>query len=217
MIEADVSMINRILLCLSLMLLPWPAATAAGEHPCIILVLGDSLSAAYGMSMDEGWVSLLNTQLKQEKYRCKVINASVSGDTTQGGRARLPSLLKKHQPSHLIIELGANNGLRALPAELMEQDLKWIIQSARAAGSRVLLLGMQMPPNYGPQYRARFSNVYRNIAEAEGVSFVPFFLEGVITRSEWMQADALHPNALGQPALLENVWSELILMLPKKL
>lgn len=197
--------------------MPWSAATAAtNESRCVILLLGDSLSAAYGMSTDEGWAALMNNQLKQDGYACHVVNASVSGDTTQGGRARLPALLKQHQPTHLILELGANNGLRALPTEMMKQDLRWMIQQAKASSVKVLLVGMRMPPNYGPVYTKQFAEVYASLVKDENLFFVPFFLEGVITQHEWMQADALHPNAQGQPKLLENVWSALQLMLPKK-
>lgn len=194
-----------------LSLLPSSAAAAKDEH-CTILVLGDSLSAAYGMSTEEGWVALMNGRLKQQGYDCRVVNASVSGDTTQGGRARLPSLLKQYQLTHLILELGANNGLRALPAAMMEQDLVWMIQVAKAAGAHVLLIGMRMPANYGPVYTAQFAAVYERLAATEQVPAVPFLLEGVINRPEWMQADALHPNAKGQPKLLENIWPVLLSM-----
>ena len=198
-----------------LSLLSSPAA-ASNDERCTILVLGDSLSAAYGMSTKEGWVALMNGRLKQQGYDCRVINASVSGDTTQGGRARLPSLLKRHQPTHLILELGANNGLRALSADMMEKDLAWMIQAARSAGSCVLLVGMQMPPNYGPVYRAQFAAVYERLAEKEQVPFVPFLLEGVIDHPEWMQADALHPKAKAQLRLLENIWPALLSLQPVK-
>ncbi len=155
----------------------------------------------------------MNDRLKEQGYDCSVVNASVSGDTTQGGRARLPSLLKQHQPSHLILELGANNGLRALPTTIMEQDLAWMIEKASAAQSKVLLVGMRMPSNYGPHYTSSFAAVYEKLASSSPVAFVPFMLEGVITNPEWMQADALHPNALGQPRLLENIWPELMRIL----
>lgn len=217
-IEEVVSMVNRFLLFLFITIpMPWSAATAAtNESRCVILLLGDSLSAAYGMSTDEGWVALMNNQLKQRGYACHVVNASISGDTTQGGRARLPALLKQHKPTHLILELGANNGLRALPTEIMKQDLRWMIQQAKASSIKVLLVGMRMPPNYGPVYTKQFAKAYESLVKDEGVCFVPFFLEGVISQSEWMQTDTLHPNAQGQPRLLNNIWPELQLILPKK-
>ena len=194
----------------------WSASAAGQNNRCNILVLGDSLSAAFGMSTTQGWVELLNVRLKQRGFACTIVNASVSGDTTQGGRARLPSLLKQYTPTHMILELGANNGLRALPTKMMKQDLQWMIQTAETSQVKVLLVGMRMPPNYGPLYTNEFEQVFTSLAEDEGVAFVPFFLEGVITQPEWMQADALHPNANGQMRLLENIWSQLLSILPQK-
>ena len=196
--------------------MPCSAAAVSHDTRCNILVLGDSLSAAFGMSTDQGWVELLHVRLKQRGHSCTIVNASVSGDTTQGGRARLPSLLQQHIPTHLILELGGNNGLRALPTKMMKQDLQWMIQEAQNAQAKVLLVGMRMPPNYGPIYTNEFGNVFASLAEEEDVAFVPFFLEGVIGKPEWMQADALHPNADGQMRLLENIWSQLLSILPKK-
>ena len=196
--------------------MPLFASADTQDNRCNILVLGDSLSAAYGMSTNQGWVELLNVRLKQQGYRCSIVNASVSGDTTQGGKARLPSLLQQHAPSHLILELGANNGLRALPTKMMEQDLQWMIQEAKSSQVEVLLVGMRMPPNYGPIYTNQFAEVYESLAKEGDLAFVPFFLEGVITKPEWMQADALHPNADGQMRLMENIWPKLLLILPKK-
>lgn len=201
---------KRFLLGLcAITLLPWSVVASPMPDRCTLLVLGDSLSAAFGMSTQEGWVYLLNIQLMQRGYGCTVINASISGDTTQGGRVRLPALLQKHHPTHILIELGANNGLRALPVDAMRRDLAWMIETILDSDARLLLLGMQMPPNYGPVYTAQFAAVYQELAKKYTVPLVPFLLENVISRPEWMQADAMHPNAKGQAAILQNVWPKL--------
>jgi len=205
-------MIRTLLLLLSITLLPCNAAASAER--CTIVVLGDSLSAAYGLSTEQGWVHLLVQRLADEGSPCKVVNASVSGETTQGGRARLAAILEQHQPSHLLIELGANNGLRGLPMDSMQQDLAAMIHLAQQQQIKPLLIGMRMPPNYGPLYTQQFTAVYSKLATAHKVPLVPFLLNRVADHSELMQSDALHPNAKGQPQLLKNVWPTLKTLLP---
>ena len=176
--------------------------------PPRILVLGDSLSAAYGIKVQEGWVSLLEQRVA-EKYPHQVINASVSGETTGGGLARLPALLREHRPSLLILELGGNDGLRGHPVKVMQDQLAAIIEQSRAAGAQVLLLGIQIPPNYGQRYADTFRDVYAQLAERYELPLVSFFLEGVALQAELMQRDGIHPTAAAQAKLLENVWPAL--------
>jgi acyl-CoA thioesterase-1 len=174
-----------------------------------VLVLGDSLSAGYGLENGVGWVSLLEKRLKEKRIDAAVVNASISGDTTSGGRSRLPTLLKKYRPDVMILELGANDGLRGLSIESTEDNLRAMITSAQEAGARVLLLGMQLPPNYGPDYTRRFAGLYSKLAAERKTALVPFFLEGVAERSELFQSDRLHPTAAAQPMLLDTVWPRL--------
>ena len=181
---------------------------ASAEAPTI-LILGDSLSAGYGIAPGSGWVDLLERRLADEGYPHRVINASISGDTSRGALARLPAALERHRPALLVVELGGNDGLRGIVAREMERNLGEIIDRGRAAGARVLLVGIELPPNYGPQFIERFRAVYRRVAEEKGVAWLPFLLEGVALRAEWMQADGLHPTAQGQPTMLENVWPHL--------
>jgi len=174
-----------------------------------VLIVGDSISAAFGLDTRLGWVSLLEQRLKQEGFTDTVINASVSGDTSAGGQARLPALLAAHKPELVILELGGNDGLRGqLPAQL-QQNLSSMIDSSRAAGAKVLLLGMRLPPNYGARYTQAFAAVYSSLAEEKRVALVPFFLDGVGGIPELMQADGLHPAVAAQGKLLENVWPTL--------
>lgn len=170
-----------------------------------ILVLGDSLSAAYGIEVRQGWVSLLEQRLAG-KYPHVVINASVSGETTGGGLARLPALLQQHQPSVVIVELGGNDGLRGYPLNVMQQQMTEIIEKSRAAGATVVLVGMQIPPNYGPRYTNRFRDIYKELAEKFGLPLVQFLLEGVATEAALMQRDGIHPTAEAQEKILNNVW-----------
>ncbi|PIT71804.1 arylesterase [Limnohabitans sp. G3-2] len=186
------------------------ALQAASEQR--ILVLGDSLSAEYGLSRGTGWVALLQKQVAQEKPGTQVINASISGDTTSGGRSRLPALLKKHQPSHVVIELGGNDALRGLPMTMTQGNLLNMAQQAQAAGAKVLLLGMHMPPNYGPDMARQFEAAYAQVAQSQKAALVPFFLKGVGDDPEplkWFQADRIHPNEAAQARLLANVWPTL--------
>lgn len=172
-------------------------------------MLGDSISAAHGVATEDGWVAQLRQRLEGEGYRHTVVNASVGGDTTSGGRTRLPKALEKHQPAVVIIELGGNDGLRGLAPDRMQSNLEGMIEQARAAGARPLLLGVRLPPNYGPVYVERFTQVYRDVAEDTGVPLVPRMLEGVGERRDRMLSDGIHPNAQGHARILDNVWPEL--------
>jgi acyl-CoA thioesterase-1 len=195
----------------------WVAASvsAHAETP-VILVFGDSISAGYGLErVQEGWVALLQTKLQTEGYGYEVINASVSGETTAGGLARLPRALSLHQPKIVILELGGNDGLRALPIAQMRANLAQMADLAAAAGARVLLLGMRMPPNYGPDYTEQFRLSYVDLARQKKLPLVPFLLNDVAFTPNLMQADGIHPNALGEPKLLANVWPALQPLLHK--
>ena len=183
-------------------LLLWAQGAVAGT----LLVLGDSISAAFGLDTRQGWVSLLEQRLAAEGFDYQVVNASVSGDTSAGGLARLPTLLAEHRPQLVIVELGGNDGLRGQPPAQLQQNLAAIVQSARASGARVLLLGMQLPPNYGARYNALFSQVYADVAGAAQVPLLGFFLDGVGGVPALMQGDGIHPNAAAQPRLLDNLW-----------
>lgn len=177
-----------------------------------LLVLGDSLSAEYGLARDTGWVALLAQRLAAENRPWRVVNASISGETTAGGRSRLGVLLQSHQPALVIIELGGNDALRGLPLETSSQNLQAMISACLQAGAQVLLLGMQVPPNYGPAYSRQFSEMFTLLAQKNKVRRVPFFLQGLTEGADagqWFQADRLHPNAQAQPRLLDNVWPEL--------
>lgn len=171
-----------------------------------ILIVGDSISAGFGLDTRLGWVSLLEQRLSKEGHDDKVINASISGDTSAGGLARLPALLAEHKPDVVIVELGGNDGLRGqLPAQL-KQNLARMIEASQQAGAKVLLLGMQLPPNYGARYTQAFAAVYAELANEKKVALVPFLLEGVGGKPELMQADRIHPAAGAQGLLLDNVW-----------
>lgn len=174
-----------------------------------VLVLGDSLSAGYGLAPGQGWVALLEQRLQQHEPPYRVVNASISGDTSAGGLARIDQQLEAQRPAVLILALGANDGLRGLPLEALAQNLNTIVMRAKAAGLKVLLVGMQMPPNYGRRYTERFAQVYREVAQAQQVALLPFLLEGVALDPGLMQRDNLHPNAKAQARLLENVWAAL--------
>jgi acyl-CoA thioesterase-1 len=186
---------------------------ARAETP-VILVFGDSISAGYGLArVEQGWVALLQTRLKEQEYGYQVINASVSGETTAGGLARLPRALDLHHPAIVVLELGGNDGLRALPVAPMRANLVRMVDLATAAGARVLLLGMRMPPNYGPAYTERFRLVYSEVARDKKLPLVPFLLNDIALSPSLMQADGVHPNELGQPKLLANVWPSLLPLL----
>jgi acyl-CoA thioesterase-1 len=192
------------------------AANAAASAPKTIqprkiLVLGDSLSAEYGLKRGSGWVALLEQQLKAEKIPASVINASISGDTTSGGRARLGALLIQHRPTHVIIELGGNDALRGLPLELTRDNLTFMTQMAQNAGAKVLLIGMQVPPNYGKDYGERFAALFASVAKARRAALVPFLLKGIADddATRLFQADRIHPKEEAHPLMLANVWPEL--------
>ena len=174
-----------------------------------ILVYGDSLSAAYGIAQERGWVALLETRLKREKLDYNVANASISGETTSGGQARFRKVLEKHRPAITVIELGANDGLRGLPVSQMRKNLNAMITEAKAAGSRVVLVGIKMPPNYGPDYNRAFDAAYTDLAKEHKVSLVPFLMEGIAHKRDFFQPDNLHPTVAAQPVLLDNVWKVL--------
>ncbi|WEN42322.1 Esterase TesA [Thauera sp. GDN1] len=174
-----------------------------------ILVWGDSLSAGYGLQKGQEWPALLQTRLQAEGFRHVVVNGSVSGETSSGGRTRLPDALAEHAPRVVILELGANDGLRGLQPGLLADNLKAMVAAANGAGARVLLVGMHMPPNYGPAYTRRFSAVYRELAEREDLPLVPFLMEGFADRPEMFLADGIHPTAEAQGLILDNVWVEL--------
>ncbi|MFO7276916.1 MAG: arylesterase [Pseudomonadota bacterium] len=190
-----------------------PVAAATSER--VILVLGDSLSAAYGIRPEQGWVALLEKRLQSEGYGYRVVNASVSGETSTGGVQRLPRALELHKPEIVILELGANDGLRGLPLATTRANLEKSVELARAAGAKVLLVGLEMPPNYGPKYTAQFREMFRELAKSHSLPLVPFLLENVALDPELMQSDGLHPNAKAQPILLDNVWPLLKPLLAK--
>ncbi len=188
-----------------------PAAFASPATP-VLLVLGDSLSAEYGLKRGTGWISLLEARLAQEKLDVRVVNASISGETTSGGRSRLPALLAQHRPSYVVIELGGNDALRGLPLSMTRDNLTWMTQAARQAGARVLLVGMQLPPNYGRDYGERFSQLYVQVAREQQAGVVPFFLKGFADRPDaarYFQPDRIHPTEEAQPLMLATVWPEL--------
>ncbi|CAN2980980.1 MULTISPECIES: arylesterase [Pseudomonas] len=174
-----------------------------------VLIVGDSISAGFGLDTRKGWVALLEQRLKQEGFDDKVVNASISGDTSAGGLARLPAALAAHKPDVVVIELGGNDGLRGQPPTQLKQNLASMIQQSQDSGAKVLLLGMQIPPNYGKRYVDAFAKVFGDVAEEKKVPLVPFFLEGVGGHPELMQADGLHPAVAAQDKLLENVWPTL--------
>lgn len=184
----------------------WLACAATNAQ---ILVLGDSLSAGYGIDVKDGWVQLLEERLAADGYDIEVVNASVSGDTSRQGAARLPKLLNTYEPEVVILELGGNDGLRGQPLKLMRANLSQMIERAQSAGARVLLLGIQIPPNYGKRYTEAFASVYPELADEYNTAFVPFFLQDVALNDELMQDDDIHPNAKAQPQLLDNVWPHL--------
>lgn len=181
-----------------------------------ILVMGDSLSAAYGIDVNQGWVALLERRLKTQGYGYRVVNASVSGETSAGGRARLQKLLELHRPAVVVIELGANDGLRGLPIKQTKENLTFMVERAKAIGARVVIAGMQMPPNYGARYTEEFAAMFAQVAKEQGQSLIPFFMDGVALDMKLVQADGLHPTAAAQPRLLDNVWPVLRPLLKKK-
>lgn len=189
-----------------LFLLMLPGISQASEQPPVILVLGDSISAGYGMPADQGWVTLLQQRLKQQAYPYQVINASISGETTQGGLTRLPALLRQHQPALVLIELGGNDGLRGFPLNLLKHNLTQLIALSKASQAQPVLLGIQLPPSYGRRYTQAFARTFPDLAQEYQVPVMPFILEGIGEDSNKMQADGIHPTAQAQPLLLDNIW-----------
>ena len=182
-----------------------------------VLIVGDSLSAEYGLRRGTGWVPLLEKQLASENMGVRVVNASISGDTTSGGRSRLPALLAQHKPAAVVIELGGNDALRGLPLDMTGKNLAAMTQAAKKAGARVLLVGMQVPPNYGGAYGSAFSGLFDTVAKAEKVALVPFFLKGIAdgdNAAANFQSDRIHPNESSQARMLANVWPELKKIIP---
>jgi len=202
------------ILCLWLFAIFCQAAVAAPEQPGIV-VLGDSLSAAYGMPRDQGWVALLGDKLESKGYPHTLVNASISGETTSGGLRRLPALLEKHQPEIVILELGANDGLRALSLEAMRKNLTSMVEQSQAAGAQVLVLGMRIPSNYGPAYTGEFHTAFKQVAQAQDTALLDFFLAPIALKESYFQNDRIHPNAKAQPLLLEHVWPALAPLLKK--
>ena len=200
-----------------------PAAVAAQAKPATakpapsILVVGDSLSAEYGLKRGTGWVALLEQRLAKENKSTKVVNASISGDTTSGGRSRLPALLNLHKPSVVVIELGGNDALRGLPLDMTQDNLQTMTRAAQATGAKVLLLGMQVPPNYGQDYGKRFADTFAKVAKTNKAALVPFLLAGVADGPNALrlfQPDRIHPNEEAHPAMLANVWPALSKLIP---
>lgn len=195
----------RLTLALALTLVASIAVAQADTRPTL-LVMGDSLSAAYGIEADRGWVSLLQERLEG---KARVVNASISGETSSGGASRFPALLGQHAPDIVLLELGGNDGLRGLPPGQFEANMRRMIEASLAADAQVLLLGIDIPPNYGRAYRDAFTGVYRRLADDYALALVPFLLEGVALDDALMQDDGIHPTAAGQPIMLDNVWPEL--------
>ncbi|MBI4193738.1 MAG: arylesterase [Betaproteobacteria bacterium] len=186
----------------------WLAAPAFAAS-ATLMVFGDSLSSAYGLPREQGWVSLMEKRLHERKPNYKVANVSISGETTAGGRSRIGAALKAHRPAIVILALGANDGLRGLSLDAMRANLETIIRACRAAGARVLLVGMRMPPNYGPAYSEKFQSTFRDLAQRERLPLVPFLLEGFADDRDYFQPDGIHPAAQAQPRMLDTVWKAL--------
>ena len=192
------------------------ATPSPGNRPApgttVILVVGDSLSAEYGIRRGSGWVALLEQRLVAEKIAARVVNASISGDTTSGGRSRLDALLSQHRPTHVVIELGGNDAIRGLPLQMTQDNLAHMTQAAQQTGARVLLVGMQVPPNYGQDYARRFAEMFGQVAKGNKAALVPFFLKGIadaVDSAKWFQPDRIHPKEEAHPLMLDNVWPEL--------
>jgi acyl-CoA thioesterase-1 len=186
---------------------------ASGAQNRIILSFGDSLSAAYGLQPDQGWVALLQQRLRDQGYEYQILNASVSGETSSGGLERLPHLLALHHPAIVLLELGANDGLRGLPLQSVHDNLAHMITLAKASGAQVLLLGIRLPPNYGLRYSTGFADLYSQLARDYQLPWIPFLLAGVALNPALMQADGLHPVAAGEPKVLDTVWPSLVPLL----
>lgn len=186
-----------------------PAAASVADERPTLLVMGDSLSAAYGMPTEQGWVALLESRLDAQGRDFQVLNASISGETTRGGLTRLPRLLERHEPDWVVLSLGGNDGLRRIPLEEMSRNLREMIDLSHDAGARVLLVGIQIPPNLGRHFTERFHQIYHDLAANHDLPLVPFLLEGVVLEEGMMQSDGIHPTAKAQPVMLDTVWEVL--------
>jgi len=203
-LNSTAAWLRIVLLCAMLV-----AGGVASGKPATILVFGDSLSAEYGLPRDTGWVRLLADRLAKEAPQYSVVNASISGETTSGGNTRLPQLLRQRRPSVVVLQLGANDGLRGLSLAAMRENLATMIRASRAAQARVLLVGMRIPPNYGREYAERFAAVFAQLARDEKVALVPFLLDGFADDLEYFQTDRIHPAQKAQPRMMETVWTQL--------
>ncbi|MDH3612911.1 MAG: arylesterase [Gammaproteobacteria bacterium] len=193
----------RRFIALSFLLL---AINANGAETPTVLVFGDSLSAGFGIDVDQSWTALLQTRLERQGYEHRVVNASISGETTEGGAARIERALENFDPALIILELGGNDGLRGFPPSRMKGNLDKIVRTSKASGAAVVLLGIRIPSNYGQRYTESFDNVYRELATELEIPWIEFFMDGVALNEELMQADGIHPNAAAQPILLDNAW-----------
>ena len=193
----------RIIFFLLILLM---SAGAKSAEPPIVLIFGDSLSAGYGIDVDQSWGALLQSRLIDQGYEHRVINASISGETTEGGATRIESALADFSPDLIILELGGNDGLRGFPAARMQANLEKIVTRAKASGAEVVLLGIRIPTNYGPRYSTEFENVFRQVSKDFGVQWIEFFMDGIAFDDNLLQDDRIHPNALAQPILLDNAW-----------
>ena len=180
-------------------------AARASDEP-VILVFGDSLSAGYGIDVDQSWATLLQERLQALGYEHRVVNASITGETTEGGKARIAAAIERFEPELVVLELGGNDGLRGFPPQRMRENLEAIVSTTRGSGADVVLLGIRIPLNYGPRYTREFEQVFRDVSEAAEVPWIEFFMEGVALNDELMQSDGIHPNAAAQPILLDNAW-----------
>ncbi len=180
-------------------------AAGSADNPTV-LIFGDSLSAGFGIDVDQSWGALLQSRLESQGYEHRVINASISGETTEGGVARIGAALERFQPALIILELGANDGLRGFPAERLRGNLDKIVVASKDSGAAVVLLGIRIPPNYGARYTEAFENTFRDVAIEHDIPWIEFFMEGIALNDELLQADGLHPNLKAQPLLLENAW-----------
>ena len=207
--------VQWLVLALLITLYALSAQSVQAAQTARLLVLGDSISAGYGMRPEQGWVTLLQDKLRQGGYDYQVVNASISGETSQGGLTRLPSLLSQHQPELVLIELGGNDGLRGLPLKLLQHNLSKMIQLSQQQQAQPVLLGIQLPPNYGRRYTQAFANIYPTLAEQYQIPVMPFILEGIGTDPDKMQSDGIHPKADAQQQLLNNIWPVLQPLLVK--
>jgi len=199
----------KVILSLLLSVVGLVVQPAIADEPPVLLILGDSLSAGFGMNSDQTWVHLLELRLQSAGHSYRILNSSISGDTTQGGLARLPRLLDRYQPAIVIIESGGNDGLRGINPGITRSNMTNMIQHSQQSGARVLLAGIKLPPNYGADYIEQFESMYVDLALEYDTLLVPFFMDGVVFEPGLLQADGIHPNEKGQPVLLDNVWQVL--------